>query len=47
MQFFLKNKTLTLAESLGGVESLSKLFGNDGTRIDLKDKRKKLESPMI
>jgi hypothetical protein len=24
-----------------------KLFGNDGTRIDSEDKRKKLESPMI
>jgi cystathionine beta-lyase len=42
---FLKNKTFTLAESLGGVESLAN-YSVMMAHID-SDKEKKLESPMI
>jgi hypothetical protein len=44
---FLKNKTLTFCRIFRWSRVTGKLFGNDGTRIDSEDKRKKLESPMI
>jgi cystathionine beta-lyase len=43
---FLKNKTLFLAESLGGVESANYSVMMAHASIP-EDKRKKLESPMI
>jgi cystathionine beta-lyase len=44
---FLKNKTFTLAESLGGVESLANYSVMMAHASIPEDKKKKLESPMI
>jgi cystathionine beta-lyase len=44
---FLKNKTFTLAESLGGVESLVNYSVMMAHASIPEDKRKEIESPMI